>query len=371
MNLTPVSDRGAVAALFAILLSSLVLFGLAAFTVDLGQLYAERRVVQNGADAAVLAIAQSCAKAEASCDSSPAAQTLGKEYADANASDGTTSLTEVCIHKAGTTIGSCTPSSGAWVDCLSDTPSGDYVQVRTRTRMADGTTFYPRHFSRALAGLSSDPGTPVVACSRALWGGVQAAASGLALTISLCEWQEMTSNGTSFAPPPPYPPIPSASFERVMRFHTTSTTTCGGGESGWDMPGGFGWLDDSSGTCSTYINSDDTYGDDTGASASGPCKDALLEAWTNKEPIFIPVFDGHTGTGTGGTYHLEGMAAFVLTGYRFPGVTQNSWITGANPCPDPGDTCISGFFTQALVPSGAMPVAGGTSMGASVVAMTG
>ncbi len=104
MNLTPVSDRGAVAALFAILLSSLVLFGLAAFTVDLGQLYAERRVVQNGADAAVLAIAQSCAKAEASCDSSPAAQTLGKEYADANASDGTTSLTEVCIHKAGTTV---------------------------------------------------------------------------------------------------------------------------------------------------------------------------------------------------------------------------------------------------------------------------
>src|SRR5947208_3628329 len=62
-------DRGAVAGLVAVLLSTGVLLGMAALSVDVGQLYAERRQVQNGADAAALAVAVSCA-ASTTCTSS-------------------------------------------------------------------------------------------------------------------------------------------------------------------------------------------------------------------------------------------------------------------------------------------------------------
>ena len=54
-------DRGAAALIVTILFSSGVLIGCAALTVDVGQLYSERRQLQNGADAAALSLAKVCA----------------------------------------------------------------------------------------------------------------------------------------------------------------------------------------------------------------------------------------------------------------------------------------------------------------------
>lgn len=51
-------DSGAVAVMVAIL--SIVLFGMAALVIDVGRIYEERRELQNGADAAALAIAWEC-----------------------------------------------------------------------------------------------------------------------------------------------------------------------------------------------------------------------------------------------------------------------------------------------------------------------
>ncbi len=375
-------DSGAVATIVAILLSTTVLLAVAALTVDMGQLYAERREIQNGADAAALALAQSCARAESACNTAGSASAMAADYADVNAKDGTTAVTEVCVRKGASTLGSCSGSSGHWTDCLPSAPPGDYVQIRTRTRMADGTTLYPRSFSRALTGFAGDPGTPVVACARANWGGVAAAASSVALTFSLKEWECMTGGGTTYAPPPPYPATGIVSslapYEKVLKFHTVTTSACPAAEaisgpSGWNLPGGFGWLDDTSGTCSAYVSSGGTVGDHTGAPASGVCKAALEAAWTSRKVLYLPVFDGVTGTGNG-LYHIKGYAAFVLTGYRFPGSggtsTRSSWVTGSPPC-GPPNTCISGFFTEALVDASAVPTAGGPSMGASVVGMVG
>ena len=52
-------ERGVSLIFVAILLP--VLFGFAVFAVDAAALYEERRELQNGADAAVLAIAEDCA----------------------------------------------------------------------------------------------------------------------------------------------------------------------------------------------------------------------------------------------------------------------------------------------------------------------
>ena len=63
------SERGATAVLVGILLVPLV--GCLAIALDVGALYVERGQLQNGADAAALAVAQECAE-DGKCDA-PAA----------------------------------------------------------------------------------------------------------------------------------------------------------------------------------------------------------------------------------------------------------------------------------------------------------
>ena len=47
-------------------------------------------------------------------------------------------------------------------------------------------------------------------------------------------------------------------------------------------------------------------------------------------------------------HRIEGFAAFHITGFRFPG--GRSWAQNA-PCNSP-DTCMSGYFTEAIFPGG-------------------
>ena len=68
-----------------------VLLGMGALVIDVGQLYAERRELQNGADAAALAVAQDCAGGDC-LDETTTADT----YADDNAHDGEAGVDEVC-----------------------------------------------------------------------------------------------------------------------------------------------------------------------------------------------------------------------------------------------------------------------------------
>src|SRR5215212_7544754 len=90
---------------------------------------------------------------------------------------------------------------------------------------------------------ASDNGT-VSTRAVVTWGALGAYA-GLAVTMSACEWAAATAGG--YAPAGPYPPNPSASFERVIKLHTTAGVPgCKAGPSGADAPGGFGWLDHNS-----------------------------------------------------------------------------------------------------------------------------
>jgi Flp pilus assembly protein TadG len=54
-------ERGVVAVIVAILLGAGVLTGMVALVLDVGQIYQERAELQNGADAAALGVAKSCA----------------------------------------------------------------------------------------------------------------------------------------------------------------------------------------------------------------------------------------------------------------------------------------------------------------------
>src|SRR5258707_3347950 len=194
-------ERGGIGVLVGLLIGGGVLNGMGAPVVDVGELYQVRAAQQDGADAGALGVAKSCVLG--ACDSSVAAH-----YADANASGltgGSAGVSLVCGSGAGLT--SCPTSTGALTDCPPPAAT-NFVDVHTSTLTASGGTLLPPVFARTLLGNSGYQGTNVVACSQAVWGAPSAATT-VALTISACEWDQATQQGTSFAPAPPYPPDPA------------------------------------------------------------------------------------------------------------------------------------------------------------------
>jgi len=359
------NDSGAVAVIVAILLVALV--GVSAMVVDIGSLYAERRQLQNAADAAALAVAIDCAKT--TCAGMSSAMNTATAQANANSNDNASTVTQICGTSPG--LSPCMPAApiASW-DCPAAPSSGalataPYVMIRTQT-LNGGSSLMPPIFARVL--VRGYTGTTVKACARAAYG-APSSAQVVAVTESLCEWMAATSNGSNYAPAPPYPPNPAASYDRVIYLHTTSKSgSCKAGPAGSDLPGGFGFLDDPTNTCSTTVSTSGTYGDNTGASVSQACKTALSAAQAGKYIVYLPIYKSVTGTGTNGVYTLAGFAAFVITGYHLPGFQANSWLTGKLPCTG-SDKCISGFYTQGLIPGGG--TVGGTSMGATVIQLTG
>ena len=176
-------DDGAVIVLVAILVAAGVVTGLLALVADVGQLYAERRVVQNGADAAALAIAQHCAEGDAECADQMAAGSVAVTYSGANAPDEVTGVRETCGTDG---LGECSSLMDAWWDCQ---PIPDeinhFARVRTATENPDGTDFLVPFF----AGVGSEDPAPELrtgACSQAAWGPASSAPVLFPILLPVC-----------------------------------------------------------------------------------------------------------------------------------------------------------------------------------------
>jgi hypothetical protein len=364
LNLLGRDDRGVVGVLVAVLVGGGMLLGMGALVIDVGQLYQNRAELQNGADAAALAVARSCAVG--TC-----APGMAGQFATANASRLTGGAAGVDLVCGSGTLGSCPASTGAVTDCPPPPPAGaNYVDVHTSTRTPAGSTLLPPVFARALLGRSGYQGSQVKACAQVEWG-APLAANSIAVTISACTWDQATSLGSVFGPSPPYPPnpLPSPSVDQVLHLHTASSATgCPTEPAGADAPGNFGWTNDQTGTCQVFINGT-TYGGNTGTSVSSACKTAISNAQANRALIFLPVYTVAVGTGAGTTYTLKGFAAFVITGYHITGsFSASDWLNPANDCK--GSTfCLNGYFTQGLIP--ATGPLGGPNLGAVIAQLSG
>ncbi len=359
-------DRGAVAVLVAICMTALL--GVGALVVDVGQVYAERRQLQNGADAAVLSLAVDCpTTAGCNTDLSLGGQAGAKaDQNDADPANIEAQVTEICGNAA--TLTPCSPASdiGPW-DCRpvpTALASASYVQVRTQTRRDGGGNLVPPLLSRLL--IPGYTGTNVRACARASWGAPASLASGLPLIISDCEFKWITGGG--YAPPPPYPPYP-ASFEKVTHFHSQDgPSPCPTSGSGAQLPGGFGWLDTGA-ACDIVTNENGDPTADPGVSPPSSCSPEYLKSLIGKI-INVPVYDSATLNGNNGTYNVKGYAAFVLTGYWFTGqYREPSIVSGTNYCKG-DERCIYGFFTQDLTPASGT-IGSSPNMGVTVVQMSG
>jgi hypothetical protein len=389
-------ERGAVATIFAILLASGVLLGVLALVVDIGLLYAEREELQSGADAAVIAVAQRCALPDADeCDESDL-ETLAATFAEANARDGFADVLEVCGNLPGFAA-ECDPPVGNLTDCMPATPTDGrpYVEVRTRTQTTsedDDKFLLPPVFAQTLAGNGDYDGTTVRACARATIG---TPGYGLGVTFAQCEFDDAVPDleelplGTAF--------VTGEHREVVLKVHdgkAAPPAACKDepiGGSGFDLPGGFGWLDDINSQCEvTFING--TYDADTGADTPSECLARLEAAANNPETVlYLPIYE--TAFKDGKRYTAARIAAFVPTGYFFgaggtggggggggggkPGggggptpKSNDSWLPGSTATCKGDERCIFGYFVN-VTTSGPLGPADLESLGATVIALSG
>ncbi|HEY2640819.1 MAG TPA: pilus assembly protein TadG-related protein [Streptosporangiaceae bacterium] len=343
-------DRGAIGVLIAVLIGGGVLLGMGALVIDAGQIYQNHSELQNGADAAAMGAARQCALG--TCTTASATST-SLTYADSNASaltQHTAGVTTVCGSSG---LGSCSSVVGTGLtSCPPDPANGvNFVDVLASTKLANGSTLLPPVFGRTLAGSSTYDGTNVKACAQAEWGYAEQSDS-LALTISLCQWQDLTSSGGS-------------GFNTLVPvFIKGAKVKPCSGPAGQNIPGGFDWLQQTSSTsCTAKIDlTTDTTVTNTGNNVSSACKDALVadvSAYVAGHPVtlFLPIFGCPsppvtgcpvTGTGANATYYIIGLAGFVITGYTnipglHPDAGTNSACTGNTPC-------IEGYFTPGIDP---------------------
>ena len=367
----------------ALVAGMFVLTGVAALTVDAGVLYAERRVVQNGADAASLALAQACAHLDtAGCSE------LSPDLADLanlNSPDGLTDIESVCGSTAPFESCGALPANPALVECTKLPPdlpeAAKWVEVRTRTLSATANPSVVTKFFANLSDPSYD-GTGVKACARSAWGAPSGGSPTIPVTISACEWNNLTADGTRLIPPGPYndpyqspDPSPGGAYplpgpltyqKRILLHDPTGSTNCPAGPSGADLPGGFGWLATASG-CSVTVSATGWVNDDPGNSPPSGCDLAPLVGHT----AYIPIYQDTNGlNGGNGQYLLNGVAAFYFTGYSIPSQRPKSIATNTRLC-TPSQTCIYGWFTTGVMPSGSLGSDSGTPRGAIAVGVAG
>ncbi|MCB5272966.1 hypothetical protein BJG92_00478 [Arthrobacter sp. SO5] len=231
-----------------------VMLGMAAIVVDVGMIYAERFQLQNGADAAALAIAQDCAAKRCTNPEATATALAGK-----NAHDGVSAATAVI--------------------------SGRSVTVRTSTATPDGGSAV-RHWFAPVLGIES---TEVEAVAKASWGS--------------------PSKATVFPFTAPRCMFDSAPTDVELWITSTSTCTGSGGKT---LPGAFGWLDeDVKNSCRTSVDVDQVIGGDPGK--SGP-KDCHIDGTT----ILLPVYASASGNGNHVSYVMDGFAAFKVSAHSWP-----------------------------------------------------
>lgn len=300
-------DRGSVSVVVG--LATAVLMAFAAVVVDVGALYAERRELQNGADAAALAVARDCALSKVKgrpCVATSVNIDTARTLMDANAKDGAANVDDVDIQQA--------EAEGRDIFA---------VTVKGSTENSDGADAISHTFA-SIVGVDE---STVTAQATAVWGSPAKGPAPLPLALPTCAFQTPTNPPTEIAIP--YKDIAKAGGCKDRN--------------GFAMPGNFGWLktpDD--GECAVVVDTAaaQTFGQPGNSFPKKECEDDL--AGMHNAVIMLPVYDVSGGRGSSGWYQPYGFAAFRLTGYNFTsGLSWNS-----TTAPALKSFGIKGYFTK-------------------------
>ncbi|MEW1949356.1 pilus assembly protein TadG-related protein [Pseudarthrobacter sp902506025] len=349
---TKKSEQGVVAPMTALIM--VFLLGMAALAVDVATMYSEHAQLQNGADSSALAIAQACAATPPGPACAAPVATAGN-LANDNALDGSSNV--------------ITATVGAGV-----------VDVTTQSRDASGNNHFSLIFARALGIQTAD----IRASAQATFGGISAA-NVVPLAFSKCE--------------------SDPGFTKSLQFFPTHGSTladdpnygCKQPASGWELPGGFGWLDDS-GTpdCSLYvavaqpwIKSNNGNDFDDACATTFSKWQADLTAGKTVE-VLLPIFDmacpdkGGKGIDpctaspfgkNGKAFHIEAFAQVSLRGWHLLGGGPTYYTTEASNLSATlklknSDTGLFGKFIKKVSLAEAAAMGGPTTYGATGAALS-
>lgn len=306
-------ERGAVAVWVAVCAVPLLAFG--ALSVDVGLLYWEKGQLQNGADAAALAIAQNCGGDPAGCTAE--ASGVAANFAGGNANDATAAaaLSEFVVNGG----------SGA-------------VRVTTSTIDGGDTTI-----DHPLASLFLPQATTVRATAKAEWG-VPISGTTIPLAIAECELADRLA-AYDFSNP-----------TRILIRNDTNAPCPGGG------PGGFGWLADAD--CSVQVQDNAVVLGTTGNNEVGTgCPAGFAEGLLG-ETVLVPLYDQTQGTGSNLSYIISRFAAFKITGVKTRGGTEIYLNGQALPPTFTGPARgIQGYFVRYVELSEAFEIGNGPNYG--------
>ena len=303
------NERGAAGVLVAVMM--LVIIGAGALAVDVGQIYAERAQLQNGADAGAIAVAQAC---HATGCSQAEAEAIAGPLANGNSNDGQSNVSEV------------------------DLSAPDQVTVRTTTQNGS-SSFLNKLFASVLNAAPAYVGAFAIASVEPPSGG-----KGFPLAIS-----DNCFNLSEATP---------TSEGEVQKISYKPGGTCTG-PSGTQIPGGWGWLDQSSPCEATTETGTNQIGSDPGNNPPGGCA-AILDAWKStilaggEVKVAFPIFDDATNQGQNGQFHIIGYATFKIWGwkfgnnheYEFRNTATDPGMTSALACAQGNSRCIIGQFVK-------------------------
>ncbi|MCC2594132.1 pilus assembly protein TadG-related protein [Tessaracoccus sp. OS52] len=322
------NDRGATAVVTALLLTSLV--GFAAVSVDVGSLWWDQKEIQNGADAAALAIAQQYA------DGNPPADNIAEanQYIQGNKSD--TNAAAVSV----------------------EFPTSTSVRVEATTTRT--------HWLAPVVGIAS---SVLNATAVASWDEVPSSAATIPLTVSHCAFDDVLDDPsnlftviTKTSPTgPTASPSPSASASPAV-----PGPVCPPAPSPHVVEGGFQWLSPDSG-CEVELAAGDFAPTSPGNTNPSGCDSSALTAALQSDEVLLPLFDDVTGTGNNAQYHITGFAAIRVTAYCLAsGSPKIQWNT--TKCTG-SERWITGYFVRfvSLEDAGGT---GGEDFGVSVVRLS-
>lgn len=303
----PDRERGAAGVLAAV--TSLVLIGAGALAVDVGQIYAERAQLQNAADAGALAVVQAC---HATGCTQTEAEAIAETLANTNSNDAQSNVAEV------------------------DLSVPDQVTVRTTTQ-SGSNSFLRKLFASALNAPPASVGAFAVAAAEPPSGG-----KGFPLAISDNCYNLSEASPTG----------------EVQKISYKPGGTCTG-PSGTQIPGGWGWLDQSAPCEATTETGSNEMGSDPGNNPPSACSEILLE-WKNtilgggEVNVAFPIFDDATNQGQNGRFHIIGYATFRMWGWKFGNNHEYEFRnTASDPnmnselaCAGGNNRCIIGQFIR-------------------------
>jgi Flp pilus assembly protein TadG len=315
-------ERGAMAVAIGVLV--IVLLPLGAVVIDAGLVFQERRELQNGADAGVLAYAYHCARTK-QCDPATG-KGIADEYVPANALDGT-------------------------AEALSASYNTVTRTARVEARSHDGDQ---ARISLIVAQLFGMDSATVHAAAEARITGVHTART-IPLTVCSSVWSEYTGGdpqtGLGYELPTDQIYLRYTSAENPDRLEEHERCD--------SYPGGFGWLTANS-DCevTSHVNgafqgSPGNNPNPSGDCASGTLRNLLIDAVDNGTELLIPIFlPPGIGTGTSGTYTIIGFGAFIPDGFyiaNFPQISEPNRRYMLDPseedCRNP-ISCLKGSFVD-------------------------